>query len=259
MKNVILCVVAFGLLAALSARAQDDLPPPDMPPPPMQPDSFGMPPPPPGEFPPDSPVAKWIERMKQENPEEFARLQAMKTDDPKAFRRELHKRMKGERALAGLRKYPRIAQAVMEMSEDEREDFLNRFGGMSERSPESPGRGPGFGPGPHGFGGPGGGPEGEGPAQADQDTRRLQREVKDLVLAYHEAPDEAAKDAVRAQLRGRIEQLFEQREAERARQIERIEQDLARLKKSMESRRKNRELIIEKRLGELTADPDLTL
>lgn len=258
MKNVILCVVAFGL-AALSVRAQEDLPPPDMPPPPMQPDSFGMPPPPPGEFPPDSPVVKWIERMKQENPEEFARLQAMKADDPKAFRRELHKRMKGERAMAGLRKYPRIAQAVAEMPESEREDFFNRFGGMSERPPEPPGRGPGFGPGPHGFGGPGGGPEGEGPAQADPETRRIQREVKELVQAYHEAPDEAAKDEVRARLRGGIEQLFELREAERARQIERIEQDLARLKKSMESRRKNRELIIEKRLGELTADPDLSL
>lgn len=258
MKNAILCVVALWL-TALSVYAQDDLPPPGMPPPPMQPDSFGMPPPPPGEFPPDSPVVKWIARMKHENPEEYARLQAMKADDPKAFRRELHKRMKGERAMAGLRKYPRVAQAVMEMSEDEREDFINRLWAMSERLPELPGRGPGFGPGPHGFGGPGGGPEGEGAAQADPETQRVQRQVKELVQAYHEAPDEAAKDEVRAQLRGRIEQLFELREAERARQIERIEQDLARLKKSMESRRKNRDLIIEKRLGELTADPDLTL
>ena len=43
----------------------------------------------------------WMGQMKTQNPEEFKRLKQLQEDDPKAFRQELHKRLKKRRQKSG--------------------------------------------------------------------------------------------------------------------------------------------------------------
>ncbi len=258
------CGIILLMLLSVSTPgfAQDPGVPPEGQPPPadfaadeLDADAAPVPPPPPlpPEFSPHSPALKWMERLRRDNPAEFHRLQDLKEHDPVAFRRELHRLLIGERANVKLRNYPRIMQAVHDMPAEERQAFMEQLCAPPEDEwgpPKGKSRrwnGP-FPPGPSGFHSP-------EVREAEAELRDLQEQLGVLSEKYRAEPDAAARTKLAEQLRTALIRIFDLRDMARARHIEYIERDLARLKKSLDDRRARRDGIIERRLQELTTGP----
>ena len=231
-------------------------PPPDdmlMPPPDMDAMREGMMPP--GEPEQDgqrgrpAAIDRWLQKLQQENPEEFAALQKLRKEDPMAFRRAMHERLLKQRLKDAVEEYPQLQQAFMSMPEEERMEALKKLTFIAG----PPGMRHG-GQGPKGQqGGMRGGP---GP-ERDSATRQLEDQSGALARAYREASDPAEKEKILADLRGKLEQIFDAREQERLQHIDRAEKEMARLKEMLENRRARKAEIIDRRLKDLTEDNSL--
>ena len=87
--------------------------------------------------------------------------------------------------------------------------------------------------------------------------QRMEEEVGQISHAYREASDPAQKEQLRRDLRAKLEALFDLREKGRQEHIQRIQEDLAQLKATLDQRLKNRDQIIDRRLQELTESDGL--
>jgi hypothetical protein len=179
-------------------------------------------------------VERWLERLREKDPEEFGRLQKLREKDPEAFRKHLHQTLREERAMAALRDFPKLHEFVQTLPPDEREQILRRL---------SP---PGGGDGPHGF-----------QPRMNPEIRNLDQKTLELSRAYRGTTDAAHKEKIRTDLKEKLGALFDLRERERQAHVERIESDLVNLKNSITDRRAHREEIVERRLVELTDGDDL--
>ncbi|MFC2139793.1 hypothetical protein ACFLR4_03945 [Bacteroidota bacterium] len=87
-----------------------------------------------------------------------------------------------------------------------------------------------------------------------------QKEISDLeirteLLAFkYEKASSAEKQKIKTELRAKLINLFELREKDRKYQIELLKKELEELTKSIEMRRKNKELIISRRLQEILGE-----
>jgi hypothetical protein len=66
--------------------------------------------------------------------------------------------------------------------------------------------------------------------------------------------DSSNKESIRKELYGILNQLFDIKEADKVKEIQRLESDLKELKHNMDFRSKNKDKIIEKHLNELTGE-----
>lgn len=222
------------LLLTIPLFAAGQEPPEEMPGPPPEDAEFMPPPggPPPGEeglAPPGPPVDQWMEHLRKERPEDFERLKQLRQDDPQAFRGALHQRLRQERIMRNLKDHPRVMEFLLGLPEQERDQVLRKL------APGGPGRG---------FRGP--------PEVTNPEVMKLEAEAQRLAKSYRKAAGDDERAKIRGELQGKLETLFDLREQERARQIERIETDLGKLKKALEDRQAHRADIISRRLGELT-------
>jgi hypothetical protein len=99
MKQALLLIVAL-LLTLMPALAQDPIEPPEGPPPGMDELEMGPPPslePPQGERSEAPFVDRWLDRMKEKHPEEYARLQKLRETSPEEFRQALHEKLAQEK------------------------------------------------------------------------------------------------------------------------------------------------------------------
>ena len=99
MKQALPWIVAF-LLTLMPALAQDPLEPPAGPPPEMGAPEMGPPPslePPPGAESETPFVDRWLDRLKEKHPEEYARLQKLRETSPEEFRQALHEKLAQEK------------------------------------------------------------------------------------------------------------------------------------------------------------------
>lgn len=103
-------------------------------------------------------------------------------------------------------------------------------------------------------------PRGDDPERKlmEQEKNISIMEVETEVLAYkyRKASDSGTKRGIKSQLNRKLNQLFELREKQRAMEIKSIQEELARLKESVEVRKQNKEMIISRRLMELTEGED---
>jgi hypothetical protein len=187
MKKMIIPTFLFFL--ALAVRAQDSMEQPPPPPPEIGTPDMDQPP----------PVDRWLDHLKAKNPEEYARLQKLRKEDPLEFRRVLHEYLRQERMKEGAL------------------DF--RHGKQPPMNPE---------------------------------IRKLEEETGQMSRTFHETTDPEKQKQILAELRTQVQALFDLRETERLEHIRRIETDLAKLKATLDQRRKNHDQIIERRLKELT-------
>lgn len=220
----------LGFLAlARGAGAQEpdlELPPPllEAPPPSGGPD----PAPPPGG---GHSVDRWMNRLEKRNPDEFRRYQDMRLRDPEGFRRELAGRLGRERLQKAVQAHPRLQAFLESLPEQERVEILISLGRALR--PEGPP------------------PPDEGPIETGQG------EIARLAREFQTTTDPAQRERIRADLKARLGALFDAREQRRTEHIQRIQAELARLQGMLESRRGNRDEIIERRLQELTGDESL--
>ncbi|MCX5784429.1 MAG: hypothetical protein NTX59_01940 [Elusimicrobia bacterium] len=81
----------------------------------------------------------------------------------------------------------------------------------------------------------------------------LEYETKRLSRKYEKAAD-ADKEGVKAELKAKVAELFDLRLVAQGIKVKRIESDLAHLKKSIESRKVNKDKIVQERVGQLTGE-----
>lgn len=91
----------------------------------------------------------------------------------------------------------------------------------------------------------------------DTRAKRLEKEVysQALALKYKNAKS-SEKEALKKELTKAVAELFNQKEKERAAEVQMLEQQLQELKTQLEMRQKNRDLIIKRRVEELIGVPD---
>ena len=84
------------------------------------------------------------------------------------------------------------------------------------------------------------------------EMRRISAGTEKMAELYKQTDDNSEKKKIEADLRHMLGQLFDLREKEKVQEIERIRNRLGKLEQEMQERRKNREIIINNRLNELT-------
>jgi hypothetical protein len=82
---------------------------------------------------------------------------------------------------------------------------------------------------------------------------RLEAKSWELANKFKMA-DTANRESIKKELYGILAQLFDLKEADKAKEIQRIESDLKELKRTMDFRKNNKDKIIEKHLTELTGE-----
>ena len=81
----------------------------------------------------------------------------------------------------------------------------------------------------------------------------LEYDTKGLSRKYEKAAD-ADKEGIKAELKTKVAELFDLRLAGQGVKVKRLEADLARLKKSIETRKANKDKIVQERVGQLTGE-----
>jgi hypothetical protein len=172
-------------------------------------------------------VEAWLRQLQSRNPEEFERLSKLRTENPAAFQKVLKDRLERMRE-SKLEDMPRVKAFMEKMTALEREQFLKR---LHE----------------------GGGKLREEWARHNVSLDKCEQDARTLVAAYKAANGDDKKK-VRSDLKKKVAETFELREKARQEVIQRMEGQLAKLKKDSEKRKSERDVIVEVRMKELLAE-----
>ena len=96
----------------------------------------------------------------------------------------------------------------------------------------------------------------ENDAKLEADAVRgfsLEYDTKRLSHKYEKAAD-ADKEGIKAELKTKVAELFDLRLAGQGVKVKRLEADLARLKKNIETRKTNKDKIVQERVGQMTGE-----
>ena len=85
-----------------------------------------------------------------------------------------------------------------------------------------------------------------------------QEATRKLAAAYKSAATPEEKEKARVELKTGLGKLFDMREQQRAKDIEKFDKHLTELKEKLAKRQANRDQIIEKRLQEITGGDELS-
>ena len=231
MKRLAALLIFTGFLS--SVWAQD--PPPMEGPAVMPPseESFGMEGPEPDSPPPrDNPVDKWLEHLRDRNPDEYARLNELRLKDPEKFHAEMYRKLQRQQAMEVLEKNPRFKQLFGELPGEERDRITELISQPVMKK----------GPGKHG--------------KPNPEIEKMEAETQELSLAYRKTQDNAERQKIRADIQTKLEILFDLRQKDREQMIAHMEKRMADLRKNLDEKTARRDELIGRRLKELTeGDP----
>jgi hypothetical protein len=94
-------------------------------------------------------------------------------------------------------------------------------------------------------------------AELMQKDRELEQQSMELGRKYNKAKDSAEREELRQQLVEVVEKHFQFRQDRREQQVKQLEEQLERLRKSVTKRTENKQVIIERRVSQLTGEEDL--
>lgn len=86
------------------------------------------------------------------------------------------------------------------------------------------------------------------------DTYSLELHAKQLVKEFKSSPEKKHNVQLKNELRNNLEQLFELREKEREREVVKLEEKLSALRENLRLRKRNKKLIVDNRLKQLTGE-----
>ncbi len=100
--------------------------------------------------------------------------------------------------------------------------------------------------------------ENKDPDLYESSKERIQLEIQtwQLAMEYRQSEDEAEKENIKAELREKLDTLFDLRELEKKRRIEKLEKELAKLKEAVQLRQEKKEDIISNRLNDMIGKKD---
>jgi hypothetical protein len=169
-------------------------------------------------------VEAWLERLKESDPGEYDRLDQLREEQPEAFRQELRARLQQERTKKVLKDFPQIAETLENMSPEERQRFLKRFG---QRHRPEPGE------------------------ERQEVFRELHQQIRKLAEAYAMADNEDLREDIRTQLKARLGQMHETQLQVRKQHLQNIEKEVEKLRSSIEQEQQNRDAFIEEHLNRI--------
>lgn len=191
---------------------------------------------------------RWLQRLQETNPEEHARLRALREHNPDGFHQEMRRRLRDELGRKLLREHPTVAQAIQGLPESERDWLVARLMGGEDRGPRG-GAGPGPGLGPNSAGGPD--PAGTPGRRMDDGDAEIWR----LGRAAQDAKGDTERARLQGLLREKLDQSFSRKHERRQAELDEMEAKLREARTFLQEREKNRAAIIEQRIKELMAAP----
>lgn len=222
---LILCMPIVLAVSQLSlAQPEEDFPPGGPPPRHERDRHPGEPRMGPPGFEPAAPIHKIMMDMRENDPEEFERLQELRMRDPQAFRRETRV-IAGNALLEKLKiERPSIHAAIMSLSEEDRAWLFERFakGGMGM---------PGMPPPPPG-----------------DEREDASSPVRALVKAYRNANSDEERESIRGQVREKLSMLYDERIKEREDQLRDVEGKLEHIRKALEQGVESKDEFIDEKL-----------
>jgi hypothetical protein len=170
-----------------------------------------------------------MQELRETDPEEFARLQQLRIDDPSAFRAETRQRLANHRLERLREARPAIYDALMNLGEDDRAWLADRLGRPGPDTPPRTDR--------HENRPPPGDPQPEA--------------LRDLIDAHHAATTDDERAAIRERLRTHIAAEVDRRLAERTDQLRDAEQKLERIRQAIALGEENKPVFIEEKINAL--------
>jgi hypothetical protein len=188
-------------------------------------------------------IDKWLETVKQRNPDEFARMKKLRDENPEEFRRQLHQKLQDMRMKGGsLRDHPQVMDALKNLPPEERDWAMQRL------QPMPPGGSFSSGAGGMGFD-RGGMPDFR--HISTPEIARGEEKSRDLVKKFHDAKTEVEKQEIKKTLRDAVASTYDLREKARADQFGQIEEKIAKIRKQINEHGTKRDEIIDARVKEM--------
>ncbi len=237
MKNSIrLMMIAAAALAGSLAYAQPppgERPPHDHMPPPHLPPLLDEDGPPRGEpgFQSASPLHRWMQELRENDPEEFRRLQELRISDPAEFRSITRDKMKQQGLTRLQKERPAVYDAVMGLSPEDRAWLADRLlrpgmegGPMREHRPMPPGDGP----------------------RDRGDEMEIDRR---LIRTYHGTANEEEKAQIRETLRSQLSMVYDRELEVRRGQLAEAEEKLSAIRTAINQGERGKEEFINRKLS----------
>ncbi len=168
-------------------------------------------------------LERYMEHLKNTNPEDFEAFNKLREEDPEAFKHQLMERLQHMR------------KGVENIPPERREEMRKRFMGRRE--------------GGGGFRGPPMDPEEMGKRRAQYE--QFKGKVDGLKKAYHHTEDDEERQRIRDEITGHIGEMFEARQAERKRHIDRFREELERMEAQMAEDDAKRDEHVSARVNEI--------
>ncbi len=169
---------------------------------------------------PASPIRRWMMELREEDPEEFERLQQMRLENPRAFRDIISDRLE-KTAMERLRdKRPAVHDALMSLSEEDRSWVMERMSGHGMHSSKKE----------------------RGKENSTSSLRQLARD-------YREAANEGERSAIRERLEEELGQLYDQRLEDRRAQLDEIRDRLRVMESAIAEGEQTRDDFIDEKLS----------
>ena len=180
-------------------------------------------------------VRIYLAKLKEENPEKYEKLMKLQQDNPAEFRQILRSHMTKELLKRKLDGFPEIREAIEKMPEERRAELTRRFMGM-----------PDAGPGP----GPNAGPDARpGDERGDQrgPPARFEK-MRDLTRKMQKAGTDDERAAAKAELLKAAGEAFDANIQERMEHLERMEQEIKRIRAELDEQKGRKEQMIKERI-----------
>ncbi len=172
-------------------------------------------------------VRRYMAQLKEENPEKYERLSKLQQENPAEFRQVLRGHMTKELLKRKLDGFPEIREAIEKMPEERRAELGRRFMGM-------PGPGAEARPGDdHG--------DQRGPPARFEKMRELTRKVQ-------KAGTDEERAASKAELLKAAGEAFDANIQERMEHLERMEQEIKRIRVELEQQKSHKDQMIKERI-----------
>ena len=176
------------------------------------------------------PIEMWLDMIKEKDPAEYEKLIALKNENPNAFYNNLRYRVKLERFKSDLQEHPKVMEVFDALSEEDRRWIVSKI--QPPKKMQSPGA-----------------PQSR---IASPEINTAEQTSIELTQKYHQTKDEKEKQKIKEDIRTQLNKTFDLREQKRAEELNTIQTHLQTLEQTVESRKANRDAIIEQRLHQLT-------
>ncbi len=180
------------------------------------------------------PLDAYMNRLKEHDPAAFRDLQRLKNEDPAAFRDRLGQRLNQGRFTDRFKDFPEVGEMMDRLPEDRRRKMMRHF--MARNGP---------------------GPDDQPSVETGEARRKSREDMHGRLLKLGEAYRAAGSDADREGVRGQVEQyvteIFEARQKERRKHIDRMREDLGKLEQIMGNDEAKRSEMLQRRVEELIA------